>query len=73
MDETPTLRDPFDDPALCEADIKAVFACYAAGKKVDPEIAARIRIRSDRAREESFNRVGFVNIQDLLRPSVDEE
>jgi hypothetical protein len=67
------LPDLLDDPATEEADRKAVWACAANGTKVDPEIAARVRARSDRAREATLQRVGYVNIQELLRPSTDDE
>jgi hypothetical protein len=68
-----TLPDLLDDPATEEADHKAVWECAANGTKLDPEIAARVRARSDRAREATFQRVGYVNIQEFLRPSTDDD
>jgi len=73
MNENPTSHDLLDDPAIQEADAQAVQDYIVTGKPVDPAVAARVRARSDRAREATFRRIGYVNGEEFRRPSVDDE
>ena len=73
MSETITPPDLLDDPALTEADMKSVWESVAAGKPVDKEVAARIWSRCERSREESFRRVGYVDVDDFLPSPVHEK
>lgn len=73
MNETTTLPDLLDDAEIREADHRAVQRFAETGEPVDPAVAARVCARADRAREANFRRFGYVNIDALLRPSVDDE
>jgi hypothetical protein len=73
MDQTPMPLELLDDPATCAADAQAIEDFVEKGRPLDPAIAARVRARADRAREANFQRLGFVNLYDLLHPSQDDE
>ena len=61
-------------PADVLADIQAVADALAAGEFVAPEIAQRIRERSEKAQEELLRRYGVREIAvDLIRETRDEE
>jgi hypothetical protein len=61
-------------PVDALADMQAVADAAAAGKPVDPEVARRIRERSERVQEELVRRYGIREIAvDLIRRGRDEE
>ena len=56
------------------ADMQAVADAAAAGQPVDPEVARRVRERSERVRQEIFDRHGVVNVgADIIREMRDAE
>jgi hypothetical protein len=56
------------------ADLDAVLKHVAAGTPVEPELARRVRERSERMTEELRRRYGELNIAvDLIREIRDEE
>jgi len=70
MKTTETSPVPVD--AL--ADMQAVADAAAAGKPVDPDVARRIRERSEKVQEELVRRYGIREIAvDLIRRGRDEE
>jgi hypothetical protein len=73
MNENTNVPNFLDDPAIEEADAQAVQRFLETGEPVDSAVAARVRARSDRAREANFKRVGFVNVQDYMRHDPDDE
>lgn len=73
MHDAPPTIDLLDDPATLEADHRAVQDFAANGTPLDPAVAARVRARSDRAREATFRRIGYVNGDELRRPSTVDE
>lgn len=61
-------------PADILADMQAVADILAAGKSVDPELARRIRERSEKAQAELLRQYGVrAIVVDLLREIRDEE
>jgi hypothetical protein len=57
-----------------EADAQAVIEHALAGKPLDPEIAHRVRARSERATENLRRKHGTLNIAvDLIREVRDQE
>jgi hypothetical protein len=61
-------------PADALADMQAVADAVAAGTRVDPEVARRVRERSERVQEELVRRYGIREIAvDLIRHGRDEE
>jgi hypothetical protein len=61
-------------PADVLADIQAVADAAAAGRPVDPEVARRVRKRSERVQEELVRRYGTREIAvELIRHGRDEE
>jgi hypothetical protein len=61
-------------PADIVADMQAVAEAATAGRPVDPEIARRVRERSERVQEELLRRYGVREIAvDLIRQGRDEE
>jgi len=46
-----TLTINLDDPALCEADARAVMEKIVTGKPVSPEIVSRVRARGEKITE----------------------
>lgn len=61
-------------PADALADIQAVADAAAAGTPVDPEVARRVRERSERVQAELLRRFGIREIAvDLIRQGRDEE
>ena len=55
-------------PSDAMADLKAVLDALGAGTPLDPEIACRVRERSERIRQDVFERHGVLNIAvDLIR------
>ena len=63
-------------PAIPEdtlADLEAVAAAVAAGMKLDPELARRVRERARQSTEAIHRRDGELNIAvDLIRQTRDE-
>lgn len=72
---TISCDDPLlDDPACAEADGKAVWEHYLHGTPLDPLIARRVQMRSERIRERVFREHGYLNVAvDLIREGRDEE
>jgi hypothetical protein len=57
-----------------DADAQAVIEHVTTGKPLDPEVARRVRERSERAAEELRRKYGTVNVAvDLIREIRDEE
>jgi hypothetical protein len=73
MNQNLTLPDLLDDPAIEEADGQAVQRFLETGEPVDSAVAARVRARSNRAREASLRHVGFINVEELMRHDPDDE
>lgn len=72
--ESPTTV-PIPDaiPPDVLADLEAVTAAAAAGKKPDPELTRRVRERARKATESVRKRCGELNIAvDLIRQTRDE-
>jgi hypothetical protein len=62
-----------DDLAQREADAQAVMAATLNGTPLAPEVAARVRRRSERLTEEVRRKVGTVEAAvDLIRAGRDE-
>ena len=62
---------PTDDDA---ADAQAVIEHALTGKPLDPEVARRIRLRSERATDQLRQKFGTLNIAvDLIRQVRDAE
>ena len=60
-------------PADTLADLEAVAAAVAAGRKPDPELALRVRDRARRSTEAIRRRSGELNVAvDLIRETRDE-
>jgi hypothetical protein len=60
-------------PAETLADLEAVAAALAAGRKPDPELARRVRDRARQSTEAIRRRHGELNIAvDLIRQTRDE-
>jgi hypothetical protein len=51
-------------PADVMADLQAVADAAAAGRPVDPEVARRVRARSQKVQEEMVRRFGVREIRD---------
>lgn len=57
-----------------EADVEMLFKSIAAGQPVDPDLAKRIRTRSEQLREELRKEHGILDVAaDLIREIRDEE
>jgi hypothetical protein len=72
---TEAALPPFSDalPPDIRADLEAVTAALAAGKKPDPELSRRIRDRARKATDAIRHRCGELNIAvDLIRQTRDE-
>jgi hypothetical protein len=66
--------DKLSIPADFEADAQAVIEHVLTGKPLDPEVARRVRERSERATEELRRAHGTVEFAvDLIRQARDEE
>jgi hypothetical protein len=62
-----------DDPSIREADAQAVMAHYLTGVPLPPEVASRVRRRSEQATEGVRRRIGTVEVAvDLIREGRDE-
>ena len=62
-----------DIPADILADAEAVSAAAAAGRPVDPEVAKRVRERSERIQQQLLARFGVRDIAvDLIRQGREE-
>jgi hypothetical protein len=67
------MSTTIDDPAVRDADAKAVVAHFANGTPLPPEIAARVRKRSERLTEQVRKKFGTVEVAvDLIREGRDE-
>jgi hypothetical protein len=63
-----------DPTRQTDADLEAVIEYAMTGKPLDPEVARRVRERSERATQEAFDKHGFLNVAvDLIREIRDEE
>jgi hypothetical protein len=57
-----------------DADVATLFNCIATGRPVDPDLAKRIRERSEQLREEVRRQRGLLEVAvDLIREVRDEE
>jgi hypothetical protein len=66
--------DKLTSAADLEADARAVIEHAVTGKPLDPEIARRVRERSERATEELRRKYGTLDVAvDLIRETRDEE
>lgn len=65
--------ETLDDPNLEESDSNAVWDSINTGKPLDPAIHARVRARSLLALERNFQRVGYVNIEELMNKYPDDD
>ena len=75
MNNTSIIPDEIlDDPAIRDADAQAVMDHYISGKYLDPAIIARVRARSEKITEETYQKYGELNIAvDLIREGHNEE
>jgi hypothetical protein len=65
--------DKLPTPADFEADAQAVIEHVLTGKPLDPEVARRVRERSERATEELRRTHGTLDVAvDLIRAARDE-
>jgi hypothetical protein len=68
MDTSDAARNEID------ADLEAVIEHAMTGKPLNPEVARRVRERSEKATQETFEKHGFLNVAvDLIREVRDEE
>jgi hypothetical protein len=70
------MATPEDNPGIADidADAQAVIEHVLTGRPLDPEVARRVRERSERATEELRQRYGTRNVAvDLIREIRDEE
>jgi hypothetical protein len=70
MNENLTIPNLLDDPATLAADRQAVHDFAFKGIPLDPVIRDRVRARSARAPERAYQRHGYINIEELRRPST---
>jgi hypothetical protein len=62
-----------DTPADVLADMEAVAAAAATGRPVDPEVAKRVRARSEKVQQQLLARFGVRDIAvDLIRQGREE-
>jgi len=76
MNTAPATARPFADaiPPEIMADLEAVAAAVAAGRKPDPGLTRRVRERAEKSRAEIFRRNGLLDIAvPLIRGIRDEE
>jgi hypothetical protein len=67
-------HDELTSRAEVDADALAVIEHAMTGKPLDPEVARRVRERSERATEELRRRCGTLDVAvDLIRETRDEE
>jgi hypothetical protein len=60
------------DPADVQADLRAVIESLITQQPLDPVIARRVQERSERIRQEVFDRHGLLNVAvDLIRETRD--
>jgi hypothetical protein len=55
-----------------EADHDAAERCFLEGKPFPPDLARRIQERAERARQETFERVGYIDVDKLIHEARDE-
>ena len=74
ISEPPALAPVADAiPPDVLADLEAVAAAVASGRKPDPELARRVRARARRATEAIRQRCGELNVAvDLIRQTRDD-
>jgi len=69
-----TRKPILSSDAEVHADLEAVLKHVAAGTRVDPELARRVRERSEEATEELRRKYGELDVAvDLIREIRDEE
>ncbi len=73
MNENLTIPDLLDDPATIAADRQAVHDFAFRGIALDPAIRDRVHARSARATERAYQRHGYINIDELRRPSTADD
>ena len=60
-------------PWITDAEVDAVYEHAITGKPLDPDLARRVRERSERATEELRRRVGIIDVAvELIREVRDE-
>jgi hypothetical protein len=68
------MNKPETAPWITDAEVEAVYEHAITGKPLDPDLARRIRERSEQATEELRRKVGIVDVAvDLIREVRDEE
>jgi hypothetical protein len=71
--DNPLITVDLDDPVLFASDLQAVQDFVEKGTPLDPAVVARVRARSDQARDAVFQRVGYVNAEEFRMPSTCDE
>ncbi|HKB02108.1 MAG TPA: hypothetical protein VKD90_07805 [Gemmataceae bacterium] len=67
------MNTPLDDPVVREADAQAVIDHFLNGVPLAPEVASRVRRRSEQGTEEVRRKFGTVEVAvDLVREGRDE-
>ncbi|HBI41545.1 MAG TPA: hypothetical protein DDY78_01645 [Planctomycetales bacterium] len=49
-------------PTETDADMKAIIEHLMTGKPLDPELLRRVRERSEKATQETFEKHGYLNV-----------
>jgi len=67
------MNDLLDEPTVREADAQIVMAHFLSGVALPPEVANRVRQRSERGTEEVRRKFGTVEVAvDLVREGRDD-
>jgi hypothetical protein len=64
-------KPPAVDPQI-QADHEAAEQHFLEGTPFEPELARRIQERAERARQEIFERVGYIDVDKLIHEARDE-
>jgi len=67
-----TVEKPPDVDPEAQADNEAAARLYSEGKPCPPDLVRRIQERAARIREETFQRIGHIDINKLIQESRDE-
>ena len=67
-----TVEKPQDVDTQAQADNEAAARLYSEGKPFPQDLVQRIQERATRIREETFRRVGYIDINKLIQESRDE-
>ena len=73
MNRHANRRKALSQASCEEADGQAVKRFLETGELVDSAVAARVRARTDHAREKNLRRAGFINVEELMRTTIDEK